>query len=149
MNKKQYRIHCGCYTMWLRKVKLPNHFTYDRHIDHKYSVEEGFKNSIPLSLINNIKNLRVISKKKNQDKNCKCSISLDELNTFEFPDKHFKEYNDVYDIAKESFDMFRWHREDYMSVYNKLKRKKQNILAPFMAKSRLYDFNDIPEEVMV
>jgi hypothetical protein len=35
------------------------------HLDHIYSISEGFKNSIPPELIGNIKNLRFIHHKKN------------------------------------------------------------------------------------
>lgn len=49
------------------------------HLDHIFSVSEGFKNNIPIYLIANINNLRMIPARENQSKNFRCEITLDEL----------------------------------------------------------------------
>lgn len=49
------------------------------HLDHKYSIIEGFKNNIKPELIGNIKNLEFIPWKENLKKRAKCSITLEEL----------------------------------------------------------------------
>ena len=49
------------------------------HLDHKYSVFQGFKNCIPLYIIASKENLEVIEANKNRKKNTKCSITLEEL----------------------------------------------------------------------
>jgi hypothetical protein len=49
------------------------------HLDHKFSIIEGFKNNINPEIIGNIKNLEFIPWKENLNKRAKCSITLDEL----------------------------------------------------------------------
>lgn len=49
------------------------------HLDHKYSIIEGFKNNVKPELIGNIKNLEFIPWEKNLNKRTKCSITLEEL----------------------------------------------------------------------
>lgn len=49
------------------------------HLDHKYSIIEGFKNNIKPELIGNIKNLEFIPWKENLKKRAKCSITIEEL----------------------------------------------------------------------
>jgi len=49
------------------------------HLDHKYSIFQGFKDNIPVHIIGNIKNLEMINSRVNMSKNIKCSISLEEL----------------------------------------------------------------------
>jgi len=48
-------------------------------LDHKFSVQAGFKNNIPPYIIGNICNLEFILGVENSSKREKCSISLDEL----------------------------------------------------------------------
>jgi hypothetical protein len=48
-------------------------------LDHKFSVQAGFKNNIPPYIIGNICNLEFIPSKDNSSKREACSISLDEL----------------------------------------------------------------------
>lgn len=48
-------------------------------LDHKFSVQAGFKNNIPPYIIGNICNLEFIPSKENSSKKEKCSISLEEL----------------------------------------------------------------------
>lgn len=49
------------------------------HLDHKYSISEGFKNNIPPYIISSIHNLQILTEKDNISKNSKCSISKNEL----------------------------------------------------------------------
>ena len=58
------------------------------HLDHKYSVFEGFKNNIPVEIIGHICNLKMLRYTENTSKGGKCSITLNELNEL------IKKYND-------------------------------------------------------
>jgi hypothetical protein len=49
------------------------------HLDHKFSVIEGFRNGILPVVIGNIINLEYITAKENLTKRAKCSLSIDEL----------------------------------------------------------------------
>lgn len=49
------------------------------HIDHKFSIREGFEENIPPEIIGSLKNLEMIPGRKNCAKNSKCSISKEEL----------------------------------------------------------------------
>lgn len=49
------------------------------HLDHKYSVFEGFRNKVPVEVIGHICNLEMLPYNKNTSKGEKCSITLDEL----------------------------------------------------------------------
>jgi hypothetical protein len=49
------------------------------HLDHKYSIIEGFKNKIKPEIIGNIKNLEFIPWEENLKKRAKCSITINEL----------------------------------------------------------------------
>jgi hypothetical protein len=63
-------------------TQLPNHDKRSRdgyHLDHKYSVAEGFKNNVPPTILGNINNLEFLYCRDNCKKNTKCSITLEEL----------------------------------------------------------------------
>ena len=49
------------------------------HLDHMFSIFEGFKQNIDPSIVGHIKNLRMIPFKENLSKFNKCSIALDDL----------------------------------------------------------------------
>lgn len=49
------------------------------HIDHKFSIREGFEESIPPEIIGSLRNLEMIPGRKNCSKNSKCSITKEEL----------------------------------------------------------------------
>jgi len=51
------------------------------HLDHKYSILEGFKNKISPTIIGDIKNLEFIPWEENIKKRTKCSITINELIT--------------------------------------------------------------------
>lgn len=49
------------------------------HLDHKFSISEGFKNNISPIIIGDIKNLEFIPWEENLKKRTKCSITIKEL----------------------------------------------------------------------
>jgi len=49
------------------------------HLDHKFSIKEGFKNNIPAHIIGSIYNLEMIPALDNCSKQDKCSILLEDL----------------------------------------------------------------------
>jgi hypothetical protein len=53
--------------------------TFNYHLDHKYSVAQGFRDKIPFYIIASPINLEMISFKENLKKNKKCSITLEQL----------------------------------------------------------------------
>jgi hypothetical protein len=92
----EYLINLSEYKKYRKKVinitnkqpikNLPN---YDKrgnykninayHLDHKYSISEGFKNDILPEIIGNIENLEFIPWEDNLKKKNKCSITINEL----------------------------------------------------------------------
>jgi predicted DNA-binding protein YlxM (UPF0122 family) len=49
------------------------------HLDHKYSISEGFKNGVSPEVIDDIENLEFIPWKENLKKKNKCSITMTQL----------------------------------------------------------------------
>ncbi len=49
------------------------------HLDHQYSIREGFLNNIPTYIIGNIENLEMILGRDNCSKQANCSITIEEL----------------------------------------------------------------------
>ena len=49
------------------------------HLDHKFSISEGYKLNIPPQIIGSKENLEIITEKENCSKQHRCSISYDEL----------------------------------------------------------------------
>jgi hypothetical protein len=69
------RLICGIMSFtW-----FPDYDKTEFHIDHKFSISEGFKQQIPLWIIGNRNNLELLPKVENMQKGSKCSISYDEL----------------------------------------------------------------------
>jgi hypothetical protein len=70
---------------WTSKNNLPtleNYYRrgrFDFHLDHKYSITEGFRNGVPPKIIGSIHNLQFIPYTENVSKGIKCSITLEEL----------------------------------------------------------------------
>ena len=56
----------------------------DLHLDHIYSIAEGFKNNIPSYIIGHWTNLRLLPKIENSSKGAKCHKTIEEL---------FEDYN--------------------------------------------------------
>ena len=61
----------------LKNIELRGINAY--HLDHKFSIYEGFKQNIPPFIIGNICNLEMLHYKENISKKTACSISLEEL----------------------------------------------------------------------
>ncbi len=49
------------------------------HLDHKFSVLEGFKNNIPLYIISHSSNLQMLKEKDNISKDFRCCITKEDL----------------------------------------------------------------------
>ena len=49
------------------------------HLDHKYSIQQGWQNKIPAIIIGGWKNLQILSSKLNQQKSNKCSVLLEDI----------------------------------------------------------------------
>lgn len=49
------------------------------HLDHKYSIHDGFHNKVPVSLISGLKNLQILSYQENLRKGTKSEIEINEL----------------------------------------------------------------------
>lgn len=70
---------------WTNKNDLSQLENYDKrsktgwHLDHKYSITEGFKNNIPPNILGQLKNLEMLPSKDNCSKGTKCSITLKDL----------------------------------------------------------------------
>jgi len=70
---------------WTEKndlTQLENHEKRGRtnyHLDHKYSITEGFKNNVPPKVIGHIANLEFLPHKVNESKGTKCSVTLEKL----------------------------------------------------------------------
>ena len=71
---------------WTNKNDLTQLDNYEKrgrfgfHLDHKYSITEGFKNKVPPKVIGGIDNLEFICYTDNLSKGTKCSITLEKLN---------------------------------------------------------------------
>ena len=71
---------------WTSKNDLTQLKNYEKrsllgyHLDHKYSITEGFKNNVPPKVIGSIYNLEFIPYNVNTSKGIKCSITLEKLN---------------------------------------------------------------------
>jgi hypothetical protein len=67
------------YRKYFYEIPNANKRGYDWHLDHKYSILNGFKNNIPKEVIAHYSNLEVIPYNENISKHSKNSINLNEL----------------------------------------------------------------------
>jgi hypothetical protein len=74
LTAKTYRLH----KEYINPDNLVNGKN-DYHIDHKYSVVEGFKNNISVNIISSKENLEMLKSNDNLSKQGRCSITLNEL----------------------------------------------------------------------
>jgi len=60
------------------------------HLDHQYSIWQGFLDKIPPTIVGHFCNLKMIDYKQNLSKHTKCSLSLDDLKKLikDFDDKN-------------------------------------------------------------
>lgn len=78
--KKQYTRRVRYLTdLTIRENKLFDSRSMECHVDHKYSILEGFRNQVPPKLIAHPANLCLLHRSENSKKNSKCSILLSEL----------------------------------------------------------------------
>lgn len=75
MTFKEYGIRARSIAYCFFDRNIPEGFS----IDHRYSVYDGYKNNVPLTIISNPNNLRIISVKENNDKGKNSIITLDQL----------------------------------------------------------------------
>jgi hypothetical protein len=52
---------------------------FEYHLDHKFSISEGFKQNIPPSVIGGVNNLEILTRNENCSKGKKCSLLLEQL----------------------------------------------------------------------
>ena len=74
MTEKTYRLN--------KSTINPNNYKrghIEYHIDHKYSISEGFKNNIPPYIISSLGNLQLIRYDDNIRKSRSCSISIEDI----------------------------------------------------------------------
>jgi rhodanese-related sulfurtransferase len=74
LTAKTYKLHKNLINPYNLKIGRGFH-----HIDHKFSVYEGFKNDIIPSIISAKENLEILTEKNNCSKGAKCSITFDVL----------------------------------------------------------------------
>ena len=63
----------------LENIDKRAHTKEGYHLDHKYSIYQGFKDNIDAKIIGNICNLEMLQSGQNLSKNRKCSITKDKL----------------------------------------------------------------------
>lgn len=61
------------------KIKDLNLRSIDYHLDHKYSIFEGYKNNVDVRVIGHWLNLEIIPKNKNLIKSSRCSVEIQHL----------------------------------------------------------------------
>jgi hypothetical protein len=69
------------YKLYKEKIN-PNGFATGRnkyHIDHRYSIHDGFHNNVPVSIMSNANNLELLHCTENLKKGTKSSIILEDL----------------------------------------------------------------------
>jgi len=91
MSYKEWQIVRGEYNKYCAEVRkittaqpLSNLINYDKrgseyHVDHKFSMCEGFRQQISPEIIGHITNLTMITSQENITKNKKCSVTLQQL----------------------------------------------------------------------
>lgn len=52
---------------------------YYYHLDHKYSIQQGWYNNVPPEIIGGWKNLQILPAKQNKRKSYKCSVTLEDI----------------------------------------------------------------------
>lgn len=80
--KKQARALTAKTYKKYKSVINPNNLPIGRgkyHIDHKYSLHEGYKNNVNVKIISSKENLQIISEYENLSKQQRCDIELNDL----------------------------------------------------------------------
>jgi len=84
LTRNQYSRRCHQYaeTQYYRHQQLidpDNKRSKHWHVDHIYSVTDGFLNDVPINVVSDISNLRLISDQDNYKKHKKSDKTLDQL----------------------------------------------------------------------
>ena len=84
--KEQYKdivldITKSNYKKYFNEIKNANKRSMEFHLDHKYSVHNGFKNNIPPEVIGHYKNFEMLPVSENATKHISNSIDINELIT--------------------------------------------------------------------
>jgi hypothetical protein len=74
LTAKNYKLHKDVINPKNLKIGVK-----DYHLDHRYSVYEGYRNNVNINIISAKENLEVIPYNENLSKQQRCSITLDEL----------------------------------------------------------------------
>jgi hypothetical protein len=80
--QKQVRALTAKTYRMFKSVINPNNLKNSKdgyHIDHKYSIYEGFKSNVDVKIISSKENLQMLSSFDNLSKSTNCSITLDDL----------------------------------------------------------------------
>jgi hypothetical protein len=77
--KITYNMTERVYRQYINKINPNNLNRTDYHLDHIYSILEGFKNNIPPYIISDLCNLQMIPRIDNIRKNCRCDMTKEEL----------------------------------------------------------------------
>lgn len=83
--KSDYELYSRLVWIETRKNNIKEMSNYDKrgvtgfHLDHKYSIFEGFKNNVPPHIIGGMKNLEFLPFAENCSKGRNCSVTLDEI----------------------------------------------------------------------
>lgn len=67
------------YKLYKKEIDPYNLRSRDYHLDHKYSIKDGFINEIPAEIISSKYNLQIISASENSSKQSKSKITIEEL----------------------------------------------------------------------
>ena len=76
---KKYRRMVRIMTSKVDTTQLAHYGEDGYELDHKFSLQEGFKNNVPPYIIAGILNLEYIPRHKNRSKGSRCSVRLSEI----------------------------------------------------------------------
>ena len=79
--KEVLEITNKSFKTYFYNISDANMRSYDYHLDHKYSIHEGFKNDVLPEIIGHYCNLEILPAKINESKNSKSSVMLEDLIT--------------------------------------------------------------------
>lgn len=87
-----YELHSRLITSLFKKTWFPPYDSKITHLDHVYSIRDGFNNNVPLQIINNRNNLKLTPVAKNLRKGSASFMSLEELYSTAEADEKLNRY---------------------------------------------------------
>lgn len=69
-SNRNYKLHKEI----INPLNLPRSLKY--HLDHRYSIQQGWENNVPAEIIGCVKNLQILEGKKNRQKTNKCTVEI-------------------------------------------------------------------------